>query len=970
MYDECYDLRVGLNSENSIKKNSILLARNSPVALVVGAAGFLGSSLVDELLSKNIQVVGLDNLSSGKKTNLQTAIENKNFHFIIDAAQTVELELPRLDYLIILASGNWNLNKILGFVKKSGCRCLLVSTIDLYDKEKDSPALRWYKEAESKIAQVARDFNLNARVLRLGTVFGPRMHFRENDPIVRLIQQSLKGKLQEVSLEFSSRALFISDAVDLMVKTIFAGSTAQKIFDGVSLHPVKVSEIKQVLLDPVWYENRDFIPTELPPWPTPNLDKTVKFLNWKPKVTLISALRQTLSYFKDHEVEVPDLHHQETKVIDQSWEEDKKKELAGLKGETVKENIPKPKVKRGVVLPKFSVPRVNLYLYLLIALVTYALIWPMLVLAWGGFTFHSQLNAGLNNLQKGDFNQSLTNIDQANSAVVEATAIFNSLEPMSNIGIFKTQFTSGQDLLSLANLSTTAAKSTVLGVEALFQSLKAVTGEIDQPPAAYFDAAQIELGEADVNLSQAYALLNSEEFDKNLPGFLKDRVESISQKLKIYSDLVKKARAISNLLPNLVAIGNKKDYLILMQNNMELRPTGGFIGSFAKVSFEGGKLKNLVVNDVYAIDGQLKLHVEPPKEILTDLGQKEWFLRDSNFEPDFPTSARQAEWFYTKETGERVEGVVALDISAMAQMLTPIGSLDLTDYGEKITADNLFEKAVSHAEISFFPGSQAKKSFLTALTNQLFNKIFFLPGQNWPGIVSAVGRSLEQKHISIYLNDPKLFSYLLSQNWAGVLPRQPTQGLDKVVDFLAPVEANLGANKSNYYLDRSYNLETVIGKDGEVSQRLKITYTNKSPSVAFPAGPYKNRMRIYLPAGAKMTRALFGEVDITKSISGFVDYGRTGYSMLLEVAPKEVKTLVLDYQIPQKLIFNQGMAKYRLDLVKQAGTGKDPFVWKISYPINYQLISSQNPASQLGPQEQTITTDLSTDRSFELEFKK
>src|SRR3990172_13095822 len=107
----------------------------------------------------------------------------------------------------------------------------------------------------------------------------------------------------------------------------------------------------------------------------------------------------------------------------------------------------------------------------------------------------------------------------------------------------------------------------------------------------------------------------------------------------------------------------------------------------------------------------------------------------------------------------------------MEELLVNIGPLDLPDYNEKITPENLFEKAISHAELSFFPGSQAKKSFLTALTNQLFNKIFFLPPQNWPGIISALGRSLDERHISVYLNDPKLFSYLDSEGWTHVLPR-------------------------------------------------------------------------------------------------------------------------------------------------------------------------------------------------------
>lgn len=924
--------------DNSIKKTSINLSRNTPVALVVGAAGFLGSHLVDKLLDKGLQVIGIDDLKTNKRQNLQEAIKNKNFHLIIESPDQVELDLSRLDYLFIAPDRDWNLEKVLNLFKKTDCRSLFISSIDLYEKDNEKEELNRLKEREKEIARFAGIYKLNARVLRLGPVFGPRMDFKTKDPLVRLIQQALTGDLQkDVTLEFSSRALFVADAVDLIVKTMLAGSTAQKIFDGVNIEPIKVSEIKQVLMDPVWYETRDFIPSPLPPWSTPNLEKTIKFLNWHPEPKLIANLRQTLSYFKDNEIEVPAVQNSDLAVG-----EDKKELLEELKPGKQEEI---PKAKQEIKLPKFSLPLSKIYLFALISLVTYALIWPAALLGWGILTFRSQLAAGLKNLEKGEFEKSLANIRQANDGLEAAKSVFQILEPIKKTGLFKTEFATGDQFISFASLSTSSAQSAALGTQALLQSLKAVTGELTESPAGYFDTAYIELSAAAEDLSKAAVF---------------------SKKLAPVASLVSKAQTMSILLPKLVALEGSKSYLILLQNNMELRPGGGFIGSFAKVSFAGGKLKKLDVSDIYAIDGKLNIHVEPPKEIKDDLGQKDWFLRDANWEPDFPTAARQAEWFYTKETGERVAGVIALDVSAMEGLLANIGPLNIVDYQENVTAENLFEKAISHAELSFFPGSQAKKSFLTALTYELFNKMFFLPQNNWPGIMAGLDRSLDEKHISIYLSDPKLFSYVLAQNWAHILPRQSTQNQDK--DFLSVVEANLGANKANFYLDRSYDLETVVGKYGELKHRLRISYTNRSLSDTFPGGKYKNRMRIYLPFGSKLARALWGETDITKDVSSFVDFGRSGYSMLLQLLPREQKTLVLDYTVPVKLDFQERKATYKLNIIKQPGTLKDPFKWVISYPLGFQVVSDQTKT--ISPQQQTIQTDLSTDKSFEVQFAK
>lgn len=956
-------MRVDEIAQNSNKYKRILLSRNSPVALVVGAASFFGSHLVDKLLAKGIQVVGVDDLTYGKKENLSKATSSKNFHLIIEKAENLQIELDRLDYIFISYPRETDLSQIIELFKKQKCRLLLVSSVDLYDESAGSE-LQWLKRSEAQIAKTAKDNNLNARILRLGPVFGPRMNFNKLDSMARLIYSSLKGDLQkEISLDFSTRALFIDDAVELAIKCIFAGSTAQKIFDGVAPTPIKVSDIKQVLLDPVWYEEKGFTPQELPPWSTPNLERTIKFLNFHQTTNLVESLRKTLSYFKDNEIKVEGLDEDSSigreREENEGWKVEKRGELEGLRA---------GKPESGKRKFKFSGIYSAATFLVVSSLIIYGLVWPAIQLSWGVLTFRFQLLEALAALGKGEFEKSLSSVEQAGSGLSQADSIFYSLEPLRKTGVLNSQFELGDNLSGLANLSVSSAQNTILGVYSLYEAIKSATGELTDDPAGYFDQAKIYLASADEDLSKAFALLSSDDFKSKTPKFLEGRVKSLQDRLGLYSTLVKQARALSVLLPEVVALDGNKSYLVLLQNNNELRPGGGFIGSFAKINFEGGKLKKLEVNDTYAVDGQLKIHVEPPKEIKEDLGQKDFFLRDSNFEPDFPTAARQAEWFYTKETGERVEGVVALDISAAADLLSVLGPLDLPDYNEKITAENLFERALAYSEVGFFPGSQAKKSFLTSLTQSLLNKLFFLPNQNWPRVVSSLGRSLQQKHLIVYLDNPTLFSYIISQSWAAVLPRPSTEATSAVADFLFPVEANLGANKVNYYIDRSYNLETVVGKDGDINHRLRISYTNRSPSDAFPGGKYKNRMRVYLPAGSKLTRALWGERDMTKDVSSFSDYGRLGLSLLLELSPKEQKTLVLDYQVAQKLEFVGNSAKYRLDVIKQAGTLKDPFIWRVTFPLNLKLSSEES--QKIGPQEQTIQTDLSQDRSFELEFSK
>lgn len=979
-----YDLGVDETAKNINEKTGILLSRNTPVALVVGVAGFLGSHLAEDLLEKNIQVVGVDDFSSGKKQNLNQAIKNNKFHLINASADDFRFDPDRLDYIFIAASDNWDLGLVLDLAKQHGSKIVFLSTIDLYDRKKDEE-YAWFKEAEGKIAKFASEHKLNARVVRLSVVFGPRMNFEFEDPVTHLISACLSGGLQKesVTLEFSSRALFIEDATALIVKSMLSGSTALKIFDGALLYPVKAVEIKQVLLDPLWYENKGFTPSELPPWPTPNLEKTIKELAWSAKADLVGSLKKTINYFKETEDGFPKLELpkiaiskmpeiQLEKII--PWVEEKVRGQGTGNRQQEKQNTENSKlITQNSELHNGGSRKLRIwrktYLTLALLIIIYAFVYPLGALVFGVLTFRSQLNRASEHLVDGEFEKSRQSIAVAENGVEQARYFINSFEVLRKADILTDQFNASDRLIETAGLITSSAKHSVLGTEKLYEGLKTISGESTNNTGEVLIQAQTELNQAYEQAQRAQAEIGDPTLDI-LPEIVQIRIKNLKNHLDSYSLLLKKGQSAAQFLPQLVAVGGKKSYLVLLQNNNELRPTGGFIGSFAQINFENGKLQKIEVNDIYAIDGQLSLHVEPPKEIKEDLGQKDWYLRDSNWEPDFPTSARQSKWFYNKETSRQVDGVIALDVSALEDLLSVTGPLNVTDYDEEVGAHNLFERAITHAESGFFPGSQAKKNFITALTNQLFNKLFFVPNQNWPAILSSLGRSMDQKHILAYFDDPKLFSYLVSSGWAGTMPREVTDSKGVSTDFLAVVEANLGANKSNYYIERNYELATTIGKEGEIFNKLRIDYVNRSPSGAWPAGKYKNRLRIYLPFGAKLSRALWDDLEITSKVTTFADFGRTGYSMLLELDPKAHKALVLEYQLPRKLNFLQDEVLYRINIVKQPGTLTDRFDWRLSFPLNFNLIKGSTASNGLSPQEYQISTDLSQDRAFEVTFRR
>lgn len=967
----------------------------------------MGSALAKFLLAKGVQVIAIDDLSSLDKQLISNLSKDKDFHSInapVDDDQTLEkisrLELPRLDYGFfitdrsvpeaIIGRGIINFIEIIKDIRDKNDgekmpagqpRLSLVTSINLYAKTLP-PFEKVLKESEIKFAKGIKHYKLNGRIVRLAEVYGPGMVLNEQSPLAVLIEACLNDRLEDIptSMEFTERSLFIDDAVTLLAKSVLSGSTSNKIYDGALLHPIRLSEIKQILTEPMWFEQGKSEVTRLPAWPTPNLTKTIKELSWSPKTSIIKSLRETVAYFKEHQDKVPELKKDKPSYFksDKSWSFEGTGFLQNEDKESSKKPQPELKTNQKSFDKDYSNHRKQTFfgktkhllgVVIISSLIIYGLIWPFLYMSYQGLMIRNNLLSAKINLEAGEFEKSQQSIEQAGNSVENFRSLMANTKILSKVPGINSYYEKADNLIALLDEGITGVSYATSGSKSLFETTKVISGESREDPRQYYLDSQKDLDFASDKLSKVYAGLNSEATKNGLPSLLLPRVDELRSRVEYYLNLVEQAKSASEIMPEITGLQGKRSYLVLIQNNLELRPTGGFIGSYAKLDFENGRLTDIKVDDVYNLDGGLKDVIAPPAELKSDLGVERLYLRDSNYEPDFPTSARQASFFYKKEAGETVHGVIALDLNASGNLLDAVGGLDLPEYGESVNGANLFERVVSHAEVGFFPGSQAKKNYLTSLQNQMFNKIFYLSKQNWPAIIQAISKSLEQKHMLVYFEDPQLFSILASSNWSGVFPREAEKREGDTNDFLSVIESNMGANKANYYLQRKYNLETLFSKEGKVSHKLKISYKNTSPNNAFPAGRYKNRIKIYTPLGTKLIKATLADADITSSFTTFSDYGRTGFSSLIEILAKEQKQLILEYELADSLNFKDNAVSYKLEIFKQPGTMADPFDFILNYPINYK-IAKRPQAGSSGVQEVKIQTDLLTDRLFQFQITK
>ena len=387
-------------------------------------------------------------------------------------------------------------------------------------------------------------------------------------------------------------------------------------------------------------------------------------------------------------------------------------------------------------------------------------------------------------------------------------------------------------------------------------------------------------------------------------------------------------KILINNLPQDIGTNGSKTYLVLFQNNMELRPAGGFIGSYGLLSFEEGRMTDLSVSDVYSADGQLKGHVEPPAPIKKYLGEANWWLRDSNWDPDFTTSGKRAEWFLDKEIDRKVDGVIGLDLETVKKLLTVTGPISLPDYNLDITQENLYEKTQAEVENKFFAGSTKKASFLTALSRNLIMELEKLQGSKKLKALKTIFDGLEERHVQIYTHNEFSQNAYSDLAWSGEV-KVPTCGGDCYAELVGTVEANVGVNKSNYYITRKQTLDVKISGN-KIESALAVELTNNANPSLGTTGIYKNYIRLLTNANSEIHRAMVvsGESNefVDLDINSIKDRKESG--MYLEIYPGQTKKIVFNWKDNLRAPISDS-GEYRLYVRKQAGIGDFPTQIKV-----------------------------------------
>lgn len=393
---------------------------------------------------------------------------------------------------------------------------------------------------------------------------------------------------------------------------------------------------------------------------------------------------------------------------------------------------------------------------------------------------------------------------------------------------------------------------------------------------------------------------------------------SFSAKAVLQSEQ-KKTEPFWKLIPGLIGLGQEKTYLLLFQNNLELRPSGGFIGSFGIAKVKNGQITNLAIHDTTIFDGFGQIQTEPPLPMKNYLNITNWQMRDSNWSADFPTSAQKAEYFYHLQGGqEQFDGIVGINAGVLPELLKLTGPIYLEEFNKTFSSQDALYQLEYEVEKGYFQRgieTGERKMIFKELIKAMADKLTSKNPLDWAELKDLAVSQLNKKNILLYFKDKNIQEEISKLGWAGQV-NQSFQG-----DYLMLVEANLGAKKSNYFVERAVNYS--VDLSGQKPQaKLVIKYEHQGQIKDWFSDDYRTYLRIYLPKGCQ----LIGANGLKDQTIVEEDLNKTVFGNWLEVKTGQTQTVEYEYFLPETV---KGTGEYRILVQKQPGLDQLPLTFSL-----------------------------------------
>lgn len=388
---------------------------------------------------------------------------------------------------------------------------------------------------------------------------------------------------------------------------------------------------------------------------------------------------------------------------------------------------------------------------------------------------------------------------------------------------------------------------------------------------------------------------------------LRDQISLVKTMTDEGALAVEEGKPLIKVLPELLGEGKAKKYLVLFQNDNELRPTGGFLTYYAIFRVEEGVIHIDSSNDIYKLDDSIGNHPRAPEIILKYLPKVPTFnIRDSNLSPDFVESMKTFKEFYQKSNLKTdIDGIIALDTDFLVHAIDILGEVQAG--GQTFTAKKdercncpqvVYQLELNTTKPVGFVRTDRKAIVGDLMYATMQKALGVSPKLYWGKLIQQAIKDAQEKHILFAIDNKDAQRGIEALNWGGRIKN--FEG-----DYFHVNDSNFGGAKSNMYIKENMRIDYDIASSGEITKTVTLEYRNPQAysdcnlergGLCLNA-TLRNFQRMYVPQGSTLVKSKGSEVKVeTKK-----DLGKTYFESFFTVNPLGKSSITYTYKLPFKV---------------------------------------------------------------------
>ena len=420
-----------------------------------------------------------------------------------------------------------------------------------------------------------------------------------------------------------------------------------------------------------------------------------------------------------------------------------------------------------------------------------------------------------------------------------------------------------QDFLGLKGASTDGGKTTQDRINFLTQSIEGLLPHLTEVEA--------KIALIETSLDQ----IDANRYPETYKGIaIRSELMKAKETVTDVHRLIKNGQPILAKTSWLLGKDAPRNYMMIFQNDAELRPSGGFWTAYGTIKVDKGKITPSISDDIYALDAKYNSTVPAPRPILAyHINVPYLNIRDMNLSPDYPTDITQFLSIYNKISGDKTkyDAVIGIDTTDLVDLVRVLGRVGVSGWGNFSAepdkrCDGCPQIIYQLEDIADKPRNYLttdRKGFMGPLMNSLLSNAMGSEKSKIGPLAQAALNDVLQKHVLFYFTDNDVQKAAVTAGIAGAITTT-----DANTDYVQLVDANMASAKSNLFITQKIKHE-IISKDGKVEHKITVSYANPSKAsncnlekgdLCLNASKYRDWFRFFVAPGSTLTKMTGSEV--------------------------------------------------------------------------------------------------------------